>query len=105
MSEVYTTGSWTPKDGEEEAFLDAWREFASWVSLTPEAGTLRLARDLRNPREFVSFGRWDSIEAVQAWKGSPEFRERMSRLQRHVEQFVPTELEVVATVEDGSVVA
>ena len=59
MSECYTTGYWTPKAGEQEAFVEAWREFA------------------------------------------PEFKERMGRVQEHVEQFAPAELEVVATVGDA----
>ena len=102
MSEVYTTGYWKPKDGEEDEFIKAWREFAAWAHGMPGAGTLRLARDLGNPGYFVSFGRWDDIEHVHAWKASPEFSERMSRVQQHVDQFRPAELEVVATVGDAS---
>jgi heme-degrading monooxygenase HmoA len=40
---------------------------------------------------------WSSIEEVRAWKGSAEFKERMSRVQNHIDKFTPTELEVVAT--------
>jgi heme-degrading monooxygenase HmoA len=103
MSEVYTTGSWKPNAGEEAAFVEAWQEFASWASQMPGAGALRLARDVGDQTRFVSFGRWESPEAVHVWKGSAEFKERMSRVQRHVEQFAPAELEVVATVRAGSV--
>ena len=31
MAEVYTTGWWKPFPGQEEAFVDAWTEFASWA--------------------------------------------------------------------------
>jgi heme-degrading monooxygenase HmoA len=105
MSEVYTTGTWTPNAGEADAFVEAWLEFARWASQAPGAGSLRLARDARDQERFVSFGRWDNIEAAHAWKSSPEFRERMGRVQRHVDQFAPAELEVVATVEAGTVAA
>jgi heme-degrading monooxygenase HmoA len=105
MSEVYTTGNWKPNAGEEDAFVEAWKEFAGWASQSPGAGTLRLARDAQDPARFVSFGRWESIEAAHAWKGSPEFKERMSRVRRHVDQFVASELEVVATVDEGSAAA
>lgn len=97
MGEIYTTGYWTPRAGEEDAFVEAWLEFARWASQMPGAGTLRLARHEGDPTRFVSFGRWDSLESAHAWKASPEFGERMSRVQRHVEQFVPAELSVVAT--------
>jgi heme-degrading monooxygenase HmoA len=105
MAEIYTTGSWTPKPGEEQAFVDAWREFAGWANRMPGAGTLRLARDSADATKFVSFGRWDNFETAHAWKASPEFRERMGRVQRHVAEFRPAELEVVATIRHAPAVA
>jgi heme-degrading monooxygenase HmoA len=102
VGEVYTTGSWKPNAGSEHAFVEAWIRFADWASSRPGAGTLRLARDLRDPGQFVSFGVWESIEAVRGWKGSPEFRERMARLQEHVAEFQPGELELVASAEAGA---
>jgi heme-degrading monooxygenase HmoA len=104
MSEFYTTGSWTPKPGEEKAFVEAWLQFADWARQQPGAGTLRLARDMDDGARFVSFGRWESIEEVHAWKASPGFQERMRRLQQHVAQFVPAELEVIAAVGDDATV-
>ena len=105
MTEVYTTGSWKPNPGSEEAFVDAWKTFAGWASGWPGAGTLRLVRDLHEPGRFVSFGAWDSIDQVKAWKGSPEFKQRMGQVLQHVEDFQPTELELVASAEDGSAAA
>jgi heme-degrading monooxygenase HmoA len=104
MTEAYTTGSWVPNAGEEDAFVEAWSEFAQWASTMPGAGKVRLARDLREPERFVSFARWEDIEAVRAWKGSEEFKPRMGRVQQHVDKFNPTELEVVAAFEHGSAV-
>ena len=95
MGEVYATGSWKPFEGQEEAFLEEWREFMAWACSLPGAGRAVLARDLRDPERFVSFSTWDSIESVKAWKSSPEFKPRMSRVQEHIDKFAPTELEVV----------
>ena len=105
MSNVYTTGSWTPSPGSEDAFVSAWMTFAGWASGMPGAGRLRLVRDLHEPGRFVSFGPWESIDRVKAWKGSPEFKERMAQVLQHVDDFHPTELELVATAEDGSAVS
>jgi heme-degrading monooxygenase HmoA len=105
MSEVYTMGSWKPNPGSQEAFVEAWSQFAGWASSMPGAGTLRLVRDLHEPGRFVSFGAWDSIDYVRAWKGSPEFKERMARVLQHVDDFHPTELEQIATAADGSTVS
>jgi heme-degrading monooxygenase HmoA len=97
MTEIYTTGRWQPNPGKDGAFVEAWMQFASWASGMPGAGTLRLTRDVRDARVFLSFGRWESIDAVRAWKSDPDFRERMARVLQHVAEFEATELAVVAT--------
>ena len=102
---VYTTGTWKPNPGSEEAFVEAWSQFAGWASSMPGAGGLRLVRDLGDTGRFVSFGGWDDIDHVRAWKSSPEFRERMARVLQHVDDFQPTELALVATAEGGEVSA
>jgi heme-degrading monooxygenase HmoA len=102
MTAIYTSGTWQLDPGNEEAFVAAWTEFARWASGMPGAGTLRLARDLRASGRFVSFGAWDSLEAVRAWKSAPDFRERMAHLLQHVAEFEPSELAVVASAETGA---
>jgi len=99
MGAVYTTGSWRPFEGQEAQFLERWREFAEWTAALPGAGRAVLARDLRDPERFVSFVAWADIESVRAWKGSPEFKPRMSKVQEHIDKFAPTELEVVEVVD------
>ena len=98
MSETYSSGAWTVKEGEEETFVEAWTEFAGWLKTMPGAGTARLTQDLSEPRRYLSFAPWESAEAMHAWKGAPEFRERMGALQAHVAEFTPSELELVAEV-------
>jgi heme-degrading monooxygenase HmoA len=98
---LYTQGVWRPAAGKEDVFVEAWALFAGWASGMPGAGTLHLARDVRNVERFVSFGRWDSADAVRAWKSHPEFRERIARVLQHVDEFEPTELSLVATADAG----
>jgi heme-degrading monooxygenase HmoA len=102
MTTIYTTGTWKPNSGSDEAFIAAWKQFAAWASSMPGAGRLQLARDIRKPEQFVSFGEWESLDQVRAWKSSPEFRERMAQVQQHVDEFKPTELALVATADAGS---
>jgi heme-degrading monooxygenase HmoA len=102
MTTVHTSGTWKPYPGSEEAFVEAWTQFASWAGSMPGAGRLQLARDLREPERFVSFGDWDSLEHVKDWKTSPEFRERMAQVLQHVDEFKPVELTLVATADAGS---
>jgi heme-degrading monooxygenase HmoA len=105
MAEIYTTGRWQPNPGKDAAFIEAWGRFAAWASDMPGAGTLRLtrdARDARDARTFLSFGRWESIDAVRAWKSDPDFRERMAQVLQHVDEFEATELALVATAAAGT---
>ena len=95
----YSTGSWLPFSGQEEPFLEAWKEFSRWaVAMPGAAGEALLVRDLRDPDRFISFLPWESLEAIQAWKAHAEFKERMSHVQQHIDKFAPTETEVVARV-------
>jgi heme-degrading monooxygenase HmoA len=48
MSEVYSSGIWKVKDGEDQEFVDAWTDFAKWLSTMPGAGTARLTKDIDN---------------------------------------------------------
>ena len=61
MSEVYSHGTWTVKDGEGDQFVEAWTTFADWLSDQPGSGTARLTRDLENPNKYLSFAPWESI--------------------------------------------
>ena len=105
MPDAYTLGSWRPFPGQEDAFIEAWTEFASWATGLPGSGKARLARDLREPDRFWSFLDWENIEAVRNWKSSPEFKERMGRVQKHIDEFAPTELELVASCTSGAAVS
>jgi heme-degrading monooxygenase HmoA len=95
---TYSSGAWTAKEGEEEAFVEAWTEFARWLRTMPGAGTARLTRDLREPRRYLSFAPWESAEAMDAWRSAPEFRERLGAVREHVAEFTPSDYELVAEV-------
>jgi heme-degrading monooxygenase HmoA len=102
VSAVYTTGSWEPFPGQARAFLEAWADFAAWATGFPGAGRALLGRDVREAGRYVSFIRWESMEAMRAWKASPEFKPRMGRVQAHIDKFAPTEIVLVAEAEDGA---
>jgi heme-degrading monooxygenase HmoA len=102
MYEIYTCGNWDVEPANEEAFLAAWTEFASWASSQPGAGMLRLTRDVRKPGRFVSFGLWDDADAVRSFKGAPEFKDRIRPVVRLTTAFEPTELYTLVKVDDGT---
>jgi heme-degrading monooxygenase HmoA len=98
MASVYTTGSWRPFEGQDEDFVREWQAFMEWAASLPGAGHGVLGRDVRDPGRYVSYMAWDDMESVRAWKGSDEFKPRMSRVQAYIDRFAPTEIEVVARV-------
>lgn len=98
MGVAYSSGAWTAKEGEGDAFVEAWTEFARWLSTMPGAGTARLTRDLSEPQRYLSFAPWDTVEDMHAWKSSPEFGQRMRVVREHVAEFAPRELELIAEV-------
>jgi heme-degrading monooxygenase HmoA len=99
MAETYTHGTWLVKEGEEDEFVDAWRDFVSWGSTWEGSGTFRLVRNVDEPSRYMSFAPWESFEAQKAWKENPEFRERIGRVRNHTSDFTPSVFELVTVVE------
>ena len=78
MSQLYTSGRWTVVPGQEEEFVTAWSEMAGWTSaeiLGSSWATLLQHRE--TPNVFLSFGPWESAEAMAAWRESLGFKERV----------------------------
>ena len=97
--ETYTSGAWTVKAGEEDAFVEAWTDFVTWASSFSGSGTFRLVRDVERPNSYLSFAPWDTFESQQAWKDQAEFRERIMRVRSHCDDFQPSTFELVTQVE------
>ena len=58
-------------------------------------GEARLLQDLDQPTLFYSFGPWDSLEAIQAWRADPGFQERVGRIRELLESFEPHTMRTV----------
>jgi heme-degrading monooxygenase HmoA len=97
VAELYTSGEWLVKEGREEEFVGAWRDLADWTAeAIPGARWARLLRDREEPRRFLSFGPWESLEAIASWRASEGFAERIGRIRELVDDLRPRTLEVVA---------
>ncbi|MGI8827333.1 MAG: antibiotic biosynthesis monooxygenase family protein [Chloroflexota bacterium] len=95
---VYSLGIWIVKPGREGDFVEAWREMADWTTREMTGGEKgTLLRDREQPNRFVSFGPWDSVEAITAWRAHPGFRERVGKLREMLDDFSPTTLDDVST--------
>ena len=102
MYEIFTYGRFEVEPENEEAFVEAWSEFAAWISQRPGNQSVRLTRDVRNTGRLVSVGKWDDAEAVRAFKSAPEFKEQLGRIVKLAKDFEPTELVTLVKAAGGT---
>ena len=98
MGQLYTHGRWVVKEGQQERFQAAWQELAEWTNANVEGavgGEARLLQDLDDPRLFYSFGPWETLEAIQAWRGADGFQERVGRVRELLDSFEAHTLRLV----------
>jgi heme-degrading monooxygenase HmoA len=102
VAQLYTSGDWLVQEGREEEFVAAWEELADWTGGNVSgAGWATLLRDRDQPRRFLSFGPWESLEAIEAWRASDGFQERVARIRELVEDLRTHTFEVAAQEEAG----
>jgi heme-degrading monooxygenase HmoA len=53
----------------------------------PGAGWATLLEDEEHLRRFISMGPWDSLEAIEGWRASAGFQERVGRIRELLESF------------------
>jgi heme-degrading monooxygenase HmoA len=90
MGRLYTHGRWVVKEGQQERFQAAWQELADWTNAEISgavAGEARLLQDLDDPTLFLSFGPWDSLDAILAWRADPGFKERVGHIRELLVSF------------------
>jgi len=96
MGRPYTSGVWRVKPGREEDFVARWGELAEWASSEfPSAGRPTLLRDMDEPRRFVSFGAWEDMEQIDAFRRHAEFARHVARIQEALDGFTPVTYEAV----------
>ncbi len=98
--QLWTLGIWLTQSGQEDAFQTAWTEFAQWTAEhQPGALEAYLLQDPQQPQRFFSFGPWESSEAIQAWRESPEFGAFVGKVTQLCDNFQPNMLHLVSHVE------
>jgi len=88
MGQAYSSGNWLVQEGNEEEFVSRWTAFTDW-SLQNANGAVSfvLVRDSANPRLFLSLGAWETEQAVQAWRQTPEFEEMFGACRELCDEF------------------
>ncbi len=102
MRQPYSSGVWITKPGREAEFVAAWREFAEWsLAAIKGGGWAKLLQDRDQSMRFVSFGPWDSLEQLEAWRSHPGFAERVGRIHQLIESLEASTLDAVVEVREG----
>lgn len=97
----YTLATWRVRDGENEAFVEAWRAvgevFSNLPGERPAWGTL--VQSLDDEQLYVSFGPWPSAEAIAAMRADPDAQAGLKRLMDLCDQATPGGFRLVEHVE------
>jgi len=102
MTQPYTCGIWTVKAGAQEQFVAAWTDLAEWTGREVQgSGRATLLRDRNAANRFVSFGPWESLEAIEHWRSLDGWQERVGRLRVLLDGFEPSTLELVVEVDSA----
>lgn len=97
--EVYTLGRWLVKPGQEEAFVQAWKELgACFLGLPHPPGVGTLVRSIDNPQLFYSFGPWDSLQDIQAMRADARTPAMLRRLADLCAEAAPGTFKLVASM-------
>ncbi|MDD1673392.1 MAG: antibiotic biosynthesis monooxygenase, partial [Methanomicrobiales archaeon] len=70
---LFSVGNWVVRPGQEKAFIEAWTEFAEWT-MEHQKGAVygQLLQDIVQQGHFVSFGPWETVQDIEAWRSTPE---------------------------------
>jgi heme-degrading monooxygenase HmoA len=96
MDEPYTHTTWHVRPDQQDAFVERWRNWVEWSHRAGFRARATLLRDVEHPETFVSFGPWESLDAVRNWRGAPGYQDRVNSLLEVVESWEPRTLERVA---------
>src|SRR5262245_43193973 len=95
---IYTLGVWTVKAGREEAFIDAWRALAEATSAGFPGSSAMLLQGRDASSKFISCGPWESLEQIEAWRGSETFRDGVSKIRDVIDCFEPHTMDLAASI-------
>jgi heme-degrading monooxygenase HmoA len=91
----YSLTTWIVRPGNEDEFVRRWTEFAEWSAAEGLAASAKLLRDVDDPSRFISFGPWETLEAIRRWRTLEGFQSHVAALSEVVEDFEPRTLELV----------
>jgi len=69
----YTLACWKVKEGNEEQFINSWKEMGNTLASIPQFSIKsKLIQSLKDPTLFYSFGPWESLEDIEETNTDPQ---------------------------------
>lgn len=68
VNETYTVSTWSVREGQQDAFVKAFRAYAAAATWGGGAHEGMILQDRSDPTRFVVVRRWDSPESVERWR-------------------------------------
>jgi len=96
---VYTLGIWKVQAGRENDFVRAWSEMANNTKADFTESVATLLQDMDEPRTFISFGPWESLEQIEQWRSSDTFKNGVGRIRSLLDDFTPHTMQIAARIE------
>ena len=97
----YTLGIWKVKPGNEEAFIAAWQDLATWTEKHFSAGGKGyLLQDNDKPQLLISYGSWKDTQTIAAWRATTEFQAFAAKAKIWCDEWQPHSMRLVAASRD-----
>ena len=96
-NDIYTLGYWRVKPGKQAEFVAAWKSLGDYfVSFPQPPGKGTLVQSVEDDSLFYSFGRWPSLDAVQAMRADSRTPAEIGKLAALCEEASPGSFREVA---------
>ncbi len=96
---IYASGRWNVRAGEEEEFIRRWSDFLAWSR--EEHPALAFASLIRSDADadlFVSLAQWETPEARATWQNSEGFMKRFSACRELCDDFSGGDFTLISSV-------
>ena len=94
-----SSGNWVVKAGSEDEFIARWTDFLKWTRESAKGlGSASLIRASDNPRQFISFAEWDTLESLNAWRSLPDFASKLGPCRALCDDFNGKNYTLAATI-------
>lgn len=88
MGDLFASGNWHVRAGQEEEFVQRWKAFLGWTrEAHPSMERATLIRDAGNAGHFLSFAEWADPAGRNAWREDPGFMEHFSACRELCDDF------------------